>query len=263
MRLKNRRKRKIFKHLTLARVLPNLATLSALLVGLAQIRFSISGKWGYVILSSLGASFLDMTDGRLARFMNSSSRFGAELDSLSDFVVFGICPAFVIYIFCGAGEEELSWMSSMFYCVCMCLRLARFNTHDIEKKNDPSKKNDPISGRFFVGVPAPAGAMLALLPVVMYNAFHLEIFRSQFFGILSLIVSGSLCISKIPTFSTKEIQVKKENYTSFMLLAALIVCVVFMYTWKALCVAIFAYCFSIFFSWKKSKSIVVGSNVAE
>lgn len=245
---KNRKK--IFRDLSLKKVIPNIATLSALLVGLAQVRFAMKGEWTCVVLSTLGAAFLDMTDGRLAKMFNACSRFGAELDSLSDFVVFGVCPAFVIYLFSMATMDKLGWMISVFFCVCMCLRLARFNTHDIEKIKTP------LSGKFFIGVPAPAGALIALFPVILYNAFGAEFFKHPYINGFSTLIAGILCISKIPTFSIKNVHIKREQYTFFMLFIAIIICAVFVYTWKTLCFAIALYIISIFFSYKKAKALL-------
>jgi CDP-diacylglycerol--serine O-phosphatidyltransferase len=247
--MRKKTRQKIFRRLSFGRILPSVITLSALLVGLTQIRFSLSGEWRLVVLATLGAAFLDMMDGRLARLLNSSSRFGAELDSLSDFVVFGVCPSFVVYVFSLNQIENLGWMVSSFFCSCMCLRLARFNTHDIEKSKAPVPSN------FFVGVPAPAGALIALLPVILYNAFGFDVFRSQYFSLCSTIGSGILCISRVPTFSVKKIQIKREGYTVFMLLAGVGICAAFVYTWKTLCFFVVLYIISIFFSYKKAKKL--------
>ena len=252
MARKNRKK--IFRELSFGKIVPNLATLSALLVGLAQIRFSMKGEWQYVVLSTLGAAFLDMTDGRLARMLNSCSRFGAELDSLSDFVVFGVCPALAMYLFSMQNIDKFGWMIAMFFCVCMCLRLARFNTHDIEKIRTP------LSSKFFTGVPAPAGALIALFPVILFNAFNLDFFKSPYIGSVSTIVAGILCISRIPTFSIKKVHIKREQYTFFMLCMAVLICAVFVYTWKTLCFAITLYIISIFFSYRKAKALLQSVN---
>jgi CDP-diacylglycerol--serine O-phosphatidyltransferase len=244
------RGQKIFKTLTLARVIPSLATLSALLVGMTQVRFAIGEQWEFAALFVVAAAFFDLMDGRLARLLNSCSRFGAELDSLSDFAVFGICPAIVLYLFSLSELNELGWVISTFFAVSVCLRLARFNTHDIENIKSP------LSGLFFTGVPAPAGAILAIFPIVLYNAFKLEIFRNQYVSAAAIIAASILCVSKIPTLSIKKFHVKKENYTIFLLSSIVVIGAIFAYTWKMFVFIILSYIASIFITSSRAKRIL-------
>ncbi|MDR1288998.1 MAG: phosphatidylcholine/phosphatidylserine synthase [Holosporales bacterium] len=253
-----RRKKKIFRRLSIGRILPNLTTLASLFTGLTQIRFAISGQWEYVISAVLIAAFLDATDGRLARMLNSCSRFGAELDSLSDFAVFGLCPAIVMYCYSLSKLDRIGWIVSVFFAICMCLRLARFNTHDIEQIKNP------FNGKFFTGVPAPAGAILAMFPISLYNAFNgAEIFRNEYLSILSVIIAGILCISRVPTLSIKKFHIKREQYTLFLLCIVISACIVFAYTWKALCLITIAYIFSIFYTAKKAKKLLMNSSSSD
>lgn len=249
---KNRKK--IFKNLPLGKVIPNLATLSALVVGMLQIKFALVSNWEYVIISVIFAAFFDATDGRLARLLNACSRFGAELDSLSDFAVFGIGPAVVMYLYSLSALNRLGWMISAFFAVCMCLRLARFNTHDIENIKTP------LSGKFFTGVPAPAGAILTMFPIILYNAFGLEIFRNEYLCAINVVIAGLLCISKIPTLSIKHFHIKRSQYTLLMLGVFIYIGLIFAYTWKAFCFIIFSYIVSIFICIKKAKKILKTSN---
>ena len=242
--------RKFFRNLPLARIIPNLATLSALLIGMTQVRFALKGQWEFAVVAVVIAAFFDATDGRLARILNSCSRFGAELDSLSDFAVFGICPAFVMYLYSLNTLNRLGWIVSVFFAVCMALRLARFNTHDIENIKTP------LSGKFFTGVPAPAGAVLSLFPIILFNAFNLPIFQKKYLCAINVVISGVLCISRIPTLSLKKMHIKRSNYTLFLLGIIIAIGVVFTYTWKAFCVIVVAYIISIFICSKKAKSIL-------
>ena len=253
MRRKN--KRKIFKILPLAKMVPNLATLSALFVGITQIKFALKEQWEYAIIAVIGAAILDATDGRLARMLNACSRFGAELDSLSDMVVFGVCPAIVIYIFGLSEIDRLGWCIAAFFAICMSLRLARFNVQDIENITTALSKYG-----FSVGVPAPAGAMLALSPIILYNAFGFEIFKDSYFCAVVVLMSGFLCISKIPTPTIKKIHIKREQYMLFLLSAIIAVGIVFTYTWKALCLIILLYIVSIFFCISKAKKVMNSSD---
>jgi CDP-diacylglycerol--serine O-phosphatidyltransferase len=233
-------RKQIFKNLSLVRIIPNLATLSALLVGFTQVRFALNKQWEYAVIAVIAAAFLDATDGRLARLLNSCSRFGAELDSLSDFAVFGLCPAVVMYLYSLSHLNRFGWAVAVFFAACMGLRLARFNTCDIENIKTP------LSGRFFTGVPAPAGAILALFPIVLFNAFGCKFFKSPYLCAVDVAFAGLLCISKIPTPSIKKFHIRKEQYLPFMLCVILVIVLGFVYTWKALSLLILMYIISIF-----------------
>lgn len=245
-----RNRKQIFNNLPFGKILPNLATLSALFVGVMQIKFALVEKWEFAVIAVVCAAFLDATDGRLARLFNACSRFGAELDSLSDFAVFGLCPGIVIYLYSLSTFNRLGWIISVFFAICMCLRLARFNTHDIENIKTP------LSGKFFTGVPAPAGAILALFPIILYNAFGLEIFKNPYFVAVDVLASALLCISRIPTLSIKKFHIKKEQYIPFLLGVIVSVGIVFTYTWKAFSFIVISYIVSIFFCTIKAREIL-------
>ncbi|MDR3224421.1 MAG: phosphatidylcholine/phosphatidylserine synthase [Holosporales bacterium] len=248
-------KKRIFRNLSFWRIIPNLATLSALLVGFTQVRFALENQWEFAVISVVIAAFLDATDGRLARLFDACSRFGAELDSLSDFAVFGLCPAIVMYLYSLSTLNRIGWAVSIFFASCMCLRLARFNTHDIENVKTP------LSGKFFIGVPAPAGAILVLFPIILFNAFELEFFRNSYFCAINVLVSGLLCISRIPTLSIKKFHIQREQYTLFMLCIIFAISLVFAYTWKAFSVIVLAYIVSIFVCSKKAKRILANDKI--
>lgn len=247
-------KKKFLGNLSLGKILPNLATLSALLIGMTQVRFALREQWEFAIIAVVIAAFFDATDGRLARLFNACSRFGAELDSLSDFAVFGVCPALVMYLYSLHNLNRLGWIVSVFFAVCMCLRLARFNTHDIENIKTP------LSGKFFTGVPAPAGAILGLSPIILFNAFNLKVFQNEYLCAVNMLIAGVLCVSKIPTLSIKKFHIKRSNYTIFLLAIMISIGVVFTYTWRAFCVIILAYIVSIFICNQKAKDILKHSN---
>ena len=249
-----RNRKKIFENLPLGKIIPNLATLSALLVGMTQIRFALKEQWEFAIIAVVVAAFFDATDGRLARLFNACSRFGAELDSLSDFAVFGLCPAVVMYLYSLSSLNRLGWIIAAFFAICMCLRLARFNTHDIENIKTP------LSGKFFTGVPAPAGAMLALFPIILFNAFELSIFKNEYLCAINVLITGILCISKIPTLSIKKFHIKKSQYTVFLLGVIFSIGIIFTYTWKAFSLIILAYIVSIFVCARKAKYILTSTN---
>ena len=243
-------KKKLFENIPLGKIIPNLATLSALIAGMSQIKFALIENWEYAVFAVVIAAFFDATDGRLARLFNSCNRFGAELDSLSDFAVFGICPSIVIYLYSLSHLNRIGWMVSTFFAICMCLRLARFNTHDIENIKTP------LSGKFFTGVPAPAGAVLALFPIILYNAFGCEIFKNEYACAIDVVISGFLCISRIPTLSIKKVQIKRSQFMLCMLIAFFAIGITFVYTWKVFCCIVMMYIISIFFCINKAKIIL-------
>jgi CDP-diacylglycerol--serine O-phosphatidyltransferase len=252
---KRRNKQMMLKELHFGKMLPNLATLTALFVGLSQIKFSLQEQWEYAILAVVGAAILDATDGRLARMLGVCSRFGAELDSLSDLIAFGVCPAITLYLFSLQKIDRIGWVVCVFFAMCMALRLARFNVCDIENiTTELSKKG------FSVGVPAPAGAILNLFPIILYNAFELELFKSCYICLVWSIISSLLCVSKIPTFTIKKLHIKKEQYMIFLIDAIIAASVVFIYTWKAFSVIVLLYIGSIFYSRLQAKSISLKQN---
>jgi CDP-diacylglycerol--serine O-phosphatidyltransferase len=235
-----RNRKKIFGNMAFVRMIPNLATLAALFVGFTQVRFALREQWEFAVSAVVAAAFLDATDGRLARLFGTSSRFGAELDSLSDFAVFGLCPALVMYLYSLSSLNRLGWLVAVWFVVCMCLRLARFNTHDIENIKTP------LSGKFFTGVPAPAGAILALFPIILHNAFGYEFLKDHYFCAVDMVISGFLCISRIPTPSIKKLHIKRGQYKAVLLGSIIVIGILFTYTWKAFSVLIIMYISSIF-----------------
>ena len=254
MSRKNRKK--LFKNiLPFAKIAPNLATVSALFIGMTQVKFALLNQWEFAILAVVVAAVLDAMDGRLARLLNACSRFGAELDSLSDMVVFGVCPAIVMYIFSLSGIDRLGWVISAFFAICMGLRLARFNVHDIENVTTALSKYG-----FSVGVPAPAGAMLALSPIILYNAFESDIFKDPYFCAIVLAATSFLSISRIPTPTIKKLHIKKDQYILFLLSIMIAVGIIFAYTWKAFCIILLLYIISIFFCVSKAKKILANNS---
>ena len=159
-------KRRRFRQIPFRTLLPNLITLLALCAGLTGIRLAIEGKLEWAVYAIVFAAVLDGIDGRVARMLKGTSRFGAELDSLADFVNFGVAPALILY-FWGLHElGNVGWIAAMVFAICAGLRLARFNVM-IDDPNRPA-----WAANFFVGMPAPAGAITVLLPIYVYLPRH-------------------------------------------------------------------------------------------
>ncbi len=185
------------------RLIPNAITVGALCAGLSGIRFAIDGRFEMAVAAIVVAAVLDGLDGRMARLLNGTSKFGAELDSLSDFLSFGVAPALIVYLWVLSAWGGLGWIVALAYAVCCALRLARFNTM-LSEPNQPS-----WSGHFFTGVPAPAGAGLALMPLMAHFEFGAGIADRAWLGALVLALVAFLMVSRLPTFSGKKLHVPR------------------------------------------------------
>lgn len=189
--------------LSINRMIPNILTLLALCAGLTAIRFGLQEKWEAAVVSIILAAILDGLDGRVARLLGVTSKFGAELDSLSDFVSFGVSPAMLLYFWTMRNAESIGWALVLLFSVSCAFRLARFNT----MIGDPDLP--PWAYNFFTGVPAPAGAGLVILPIVLSFEFGEEFFRHPGVAAIFLIGVAFLMVSRIPTFSFKKFKIPR------------------------------------------------------
>lgn len=201
--------------LSINKLIPNILTLLALCAGLTAIRFAVHGMWKEAVLSTVLAAILDGLDGRVARLLQGTSKFGAELDSLSDFVSFGVAPAMVLYFWTMQGAGGYGWAMVLLFSVCCALRLARFNTMIGEPDLPPYAYN------FFTGVPAPAAAGLVLMPLVFTIQFGGGFFDQP--AVVSVFLMGVsfLMVSKIPTFSFKKVRVPHRWVLPILLIIGL------------------------------------------
>lgn len=204
----------------LVKLLPNLVTILSLCIGLSSIRFAIEGHWMKSVAFLLFSGFLDGIDGRLARFLNSSSEFGAQLDSLIDFVNFGVVPGFIIYMWVNNAADVVGfdWGLVLFFSTCMSLRLARFNV----ALNKTSERPE-IDKYFFRGIPAPCGAAMMMLPLVLHFQFGPLFCLSEAKFILAYgFILSILVASTVPTISIKHIPIRNEFVVlTFLILAAI------------------------------------------
>lgn len=198
-------------------LLPNLTTLLGLCVGITAVRFAISGNFEYSVIMVMIAAFIDGMDGRLARYLNSTSHFGAELDSFSDLVTFGVAPGLVLYYKALSEYGRFGWIIVLFYICCMALRLARFNVLTIEAVEGDTPE---WQKQFFVGVPAPAGAFLAFSPLMF--SFWCTTCVPTYIYCIVLALTAFLLVSRIPTFSMKKMTVQKKYILPIMLLCIFI-----------------------------------------
>ncbi|MGM1062284.1 CDP-diacylglycerol--serine O-phosphatidyltransferase, partial [Saccharothrix sp. Mg75] len=216
------------------RLLPNAITVLAMSAGLSSVHFALSGMWGAAIGAIAAAALFDGLDGRLARLLDATSKMGAELDSLADAISFGVAPALVIYIWQFEGSRQ-GWVIALVFAVCMVLRLARFNTL-LEVEQPPYAKE------FFVGVPAPAGGLLLLLPLIVDE----QIGRSGWWSsgpvvAVWTVAVALLLVSRIPTLSVKTIKVPPRYVAPLLVLVSLLAAAVITFPLVALIAAMLVY----------------------
>ncbi|WP_210025375.1 CDP-diacylglycerol--serine O-phosphatidyltransferase [Pseudonocardia parietis] len=202
------------------RLLPNAVTVLNLCAGLSAVYFALQNRFDLAIGAVLAAALCDALDGGLARLLDASSRIGAELDSLADLVSFGVAPALVIYIW--AFEDTRSgWVVALVFAVCMALRLARFNTL-IDDDSAP-----PFAREFFIGVPAPAAAMTAGIPLYLWLHFGAGWWSAEPLVAAWALVTAGLMVSRIPTVSLKTVRVPQRAIAPLLVGVAVIVAVLF------------------------------------
>jgi CDP-diacylglycerol--serine O-phosphatidyltransferase len=201
-------------------IIPNTTTLIGLCFGIVAICFALSGQFQLSVICIMMASICDVLDGRLSRLLKSESKLGAELDSLADFLNFGIAPSILIYISLLQNAGLIERIAVLSFIVFSCLRLARFNA-DIDSKNSKSTN-------FFTGIPTPAGAGLVLLPLIHsflgFNwAYETPIIASIYFLII-----GSLMVSKVPTFSGKQIRFQLKKFKDLKIILCVLLFIISM-----------------------------------
>lgn len=186
-------------------LLPNAVTALALCFGLTGIRFAVGGEWEKALASIIIAGVLDGMDGRIARLLRAQSRFGAELDSLSDVIAFGVAPALVMFLWSLNGAPQFGWSAALALALACALRLARFNAR-IDAEEQPHK-----SAGFLTGVPAPAGAGLAFVPLYLWLITGLELFRQWYVTMPWILFVALLMISSIATFSWSSLRIRRSS----------------------------------------------------
>ena len=238
-------KRRRFRPIPVRMLVPNLITLLALCAGLTAIRLAIEQKLEWAVAAIVFAAMLDGIDGRVARMIKGTSRFGAELDSLADFVNFGVAPALILY-FWGLQElHNVGWIAAMVFAICAALRLARFNVM-VDDPNRPA-----WAGNFFVGMPAPAGAITALLPIYVY---FLGMPRLVFVAAVTCVYTlgiAFLMVSRLPVFSGKRVgkRVSPELVLPVFVVVVLAFALLISYPWEMLTIGTVVYLASLPLGW--------------
>lgn len=229
--------RRRFKAIPVRTLLPNLITLLALCAGLTAIRLAMEEKLELALAAIVFAALLDGIDGRIARMLKGTSRFGAELDSLADFVNFGVAPALILY-FWGLHElKSAGWIAALVFAICAGLRLARFNV----MIDDPNK---PIwAGNFFTGIPAPAGAITVLLPIYVTFLGAPMGLVTVWFTFLYTLSIALLMVSRLPVFSGKRVgkRVPPEMVLPVFVMVVLFFALLVSYPWQVLTLGTLVY----------------------
>ena len=247
----NRPRVRQLRQIPIRMILPNLVTLLGLCAGLTAIRMAIESRYGEAIAMIVIAAVLDAVDGRVARLLRSTSRFGAELDSLADFVNFGVAPAIILYVWALDQVHSLGWIAALVFSICAALRLARFNV----AIDGPTKPD--WHGNFFTGVPAPAGALIVLLPVYLENldipigAVGLPIV------FLYTVAVGLLMVSRLPTWSGKKFgaRVPREVVLPLFVLVVVAAASLLSYPWHVLAAGASAYLVALPLGWRQFRRL--------
>jgi len=220
-------RRRRFRSIPVRILVPNVITLLALCAGLTAIRLAAEGTFEWALYAIVFAAVLDGIDGRVARLIKGTSRFGAELDSLADFVNFGVAPGLILYFWGLKPLGNIGWIAAMVFAICAALRLARFNVQ-IEDPNRP-----PWAGNFFTGIPAPAGAIAVLLPIYLY---FLQVPVPAVLTLIYTFVIAGLMISRLPVLSGKKYgaRVPRELVMPVILVAVCLIALLVSYPWYLL-----------------------------
>ena len=219
-------------------LLPNILTLGGVCLGISSIKFAIDGNFSLAVTLILFASILDALDGRIARLIKGTSDFGKELDSLTDFVSFGIAPVFVLYFWELNNYGKLGWAIALIYSVCCVLRLARFNL--TKSDNLQEWKNN-----FFEGIPSPAGGLLILTPLTFeLTNLNLNLDLKQFTPFFTILIA-LLLVSKTPTLSLKKISISSKATVFLLLCSGIIFISLLFYTFETLLFFSLVYLFTI------------------
>jgi CDP-diacylglycerol---serine O-phosphatidyltransferase len=230
-----------FRKVPVRFILPNLITLVALCLGLTAIRFAVEGRFELAVLTIIAAAIFDGLDGRIARALQGTTRFGAELDSLADFVDFGVAPALTLYFWSLSGIKSFGWFAALVFAVACALRLARFNV----ALEDPDKP--AWASNFFTGMPAPAGAVVSMLPLYLhFSVLDLQNSRAWVGAqVVYLLIVAGLMASRIPHYSAKNLgRVPREHVIVVLFGVATLLLLLASFTMEMLAILTVAYlCF--------------------
>ena len=248
-------KRARIQELPFSKVIPNIVTLSSICVGFSSVRFALNDRFELAVSLIFIAAILDTLDGRLARLLGTDSHFGAELDSLADFVCFGVAPALIVYLSSLQQLGSVGWSIVLFFVICQALRLARFNTALIA----PAETKPEWTKLFFTGIPAPAGALLSLLFLMVDFATGYDLKSMPILNAILLFAVGLMMVSKIPTFSLKGCKIKHTYLLPIMLAVGATIIAFINAPWHTLAGIGILYILTIPFSYRQYRKYAASS----
>jgi CDP-diacylglycerol--serine O-phosphatidyltransferase len=229
------RKRRRPRNLRLLHLVPNLFTILGLCAGLTGIRYALDGRWELAVTFIVVAGVFDGLDGRSARLLKLTSKLGAELDSLADFLSFGVAPAVIVYLWTLRDVQGFGWALAMLFATCCALRLARFNS-ELEQPDRPRWML-----YFFTGIPAPAAAGLALVPMMMSFAQAPDLVRDWWLNAALMLFVACMMVSRVPTFSIKRLRVRRDLVLPTLLGCGLVIALAVAQPWLVLSLVGLAY----------------------
>ncbi|MFG1790185.1 CDP-alcohol phosphatidyltransferase family protein [Nocardia sp. NPDC049149] len=228
------------------RLLPSVVTILALCAGLSAVKFGLDNRLDLALAMIGAAAVLDTLDGRLARMLDATTKIGAELDSLSDAISFGVAPALVLYVTL-LHSETAGWIIALLFAVSIVLRLARFNTLlDDDTRPEWSRE-------YFVGVPAPAGALIAMVPVALFVEFGDGWWVGFYAVAVWTVVAAALCVSTIPTLAMKSVSVAPQAAAGLLVLVALAAALLVTFPVVLLLILVALYLGHIPFAWHSQR----------
>jgi CDP-diacylglycerol--serine O-phosphatidyltransferase len=222
---------------------PNMFTILGLCAGMTGIRFAFDSRWQLAVAFIIAAAVFDGLDGRSARLLKMTSKLGEQLDSLADFISFGVAPAIIVYLWVLNDVRGIGWAIALVFATCSALRLARFNA-ELDAPDRP-----PWALYFFTGVPAPAAAGLALLPLILSFVVGTEFVRLWIVSAVVMLGVAILMVSRVPTFSIKRLRIKPNFVIPAFILGVFVVVLMVTETWLMLSIVGLTYLCSLPVSW--------------
>ena len=195
-----------FEDLSIAKLVPSILTLLGLFCGATAIRFALSQDWRHAVVAIIAAMVFDMLDGRAARMFGADTRFGAQLDSLVDLVSFGVAPGVIVFMWSLHGMGEAGWIATLIFCACSAIRLARFNIQSASARDEGATQANP----YFTGLPMPAAAFLAVLPMLLSFQLGDRFVRDPATASIVIVLASALMVSRLPTPSIKYMHMPRR-----------------------------------------------------
>lgn len=238
------------KRLLLIKLLPNTITMVSLCFGLTSIKLALAGNFEKAALFIVIAAVLDVVDGRFARLLNAQSKIGANLDSLCDFINFGLAPVFIMYLWGFKDVKIFGWGVVLMTVVCTCIRLARFNVQEEDRGADG------VRSHFFAGIPSTAGGLLILAPLILsFDIADTIVIHPTILLVYTMFIA-ILMASTIPTISTKKIKIKHSLITPMMIIIGILLVISFLHGWLFMLLISILYLFSIPYSYFRYKKML-------